>query len=103
MEPALAPLHRLRAPLYYQATSAFSLRWSRNRKNLAGHPATTAPGRTSFVTTAPAPTRAPAPMVTPARITAPLPIEAPLQTRVDTTFQSASVCGRPSAVARGSR
>ena len=48
----------------------------------AGTPATTVPGATSRVTTAPAPTKAPAPMVTPPRITAPLPIEAPRQTRV---------------------
>src|SRR5262245_37515164 len=75
----------------------------RLRRTRAGTPATTAPGATSRVTTAPAPIRAPAPTVTPARMTAPLPIEAPRHTRVGTTCQSASVCGRPSAVARGSR
>src|SRR5262245_21420773 len=76
---------------------------SRRRKNRAGQPATTAPGSTLRVTTAPAPTIAPSLMVTPGRMTAPLPIDAPRQTRVGINCQSASVCRAPSAVvARGS-
>ena len=59
-------------------------------------------GRTSLVTTLPAPTMARSPMVTLARIVAPEPMEAPLFTSVGSTFQSASVWSLPSAaVARG--
>jgi hypothetical protein len=66
----------------------------RNRKNRAGQPATTVPGSTSLVTTAPAPTSAPSPMVTPARITAPLPTDAPRLTRDGTTLPYPSIpCG----------
>src|SRR5215510_470887 len=58
---------------------------------LAGLPATTAFGGTSFVTTLPAPTNAFSPIVTFDRIVAPDPIEAPLRTSVRSTVQSASV------------
>src|SRR5439155_10328343 len=76
----------------------------RIRRKRAGHPATTAPGSTLRVTTAPAPTRAPSPITTPAMTTAPLPTDAPRHTRVGTSCQSAAVCGSPSSlVARGSR
>lgn len=43
----------------------------------AGTPTTVAPGGTSSVTTAPAPTRAPAPIETPSRTLAPVPIKTP--------------------------
>ncbi len=48
----------------------------------AGTPATSAYGGTSFVTTAPAPTKAYAPSVTPQTIVALAPIEAPRWTSV---------------------
>src|SRR5213593_2583632 len=68
----------------------------------AGFPATVAPGETSAVTTAPAPTIARSPIVTPQSTVAPLPTLAPLFTTVGTTFQSASVCSEPfTLVARG--
>ncbi len=74
------------------------------RSTRAGLPATTAPGGTSRVTTAPAPTIARAPISMPHRMTAPLPIEAPCRTTVPSIRQSFSVCGAPSAVvARGAR
>src|SRR5262249_3017019 len=73
-----------------------------NRKNLAGFPATIALAGTSLVTTLPAPTIAFSPIVMLQRMVEPEPIEAPLQTRVFSTFQSASVCKPPpAAVARG--
>src|SRR5262245_44363442 len=65
-------------------------------KARAGLPATTPPGGTSFVTTAPAPTSAPSPIVTPHRMTAPLPIDARRPTHVGTTVHSVSVLGLPS-------
>src|SRR5512143_277291 len=69
---------------------------------LAGTPTTTVLSGTSFVTTLPAPTIAFSPMVTPHRIVVLVPMEAPFFTRVGTTFQSPSVCRRPSpAVERG--
>src|SRR6185312_14030020 len=69
------------------------------RSARAGLPATTAPAGTSLVTTLPAPTTARSPIVTPQRIVADVPIDAPRLTRVGVTFQSASVCGLPSALA----
>src|SRR5690606_12697304 len=60
----------------------------------AGTPVTIAWSGTSRVTTAPAPTSAPSPITTPARIVAFEPIEARRRTRVSTTVQSASPCGR---------
>src|SRR5215210_7696737 len=57
----------------------------------AGLPTNVAPGGTSLVTTAPAPTCAPAPIRTPHRIVAPEPIEAPSSTTVSTRFQSSPV------------
>ncbi len=56
----------------------------------AGTPRTIAPGGTSRVTTAPAPTSAPAPTRTPPSTTAPDPIDAPRSTTVSRRSQSAS-------------
>src|SRR5207244_13526966 len=70
----------------------------------AGTPATTAPGATSRVTTAPAPTRACAPTRTPPSTTAPEPSEAPRSTTVRRSVQSSSSLRLPSSVvARGNR
>src|SRR5271157_1413362 len=69
------------------------------RNTRAGFPATTVLSGTSFVTTLPAPTMAFSPMVTPQRIVELVPIEAPFLTTVGTTFQSASDCSDPSALA----
>jgi glycosyltransferase involved in cell wall biosynthesis len=54
----------------------------------AGTPATTVPGSTSAVTTAPAPTSAPAPTVTPPSTIAPEPRLAPRSTTVGSSSQS---------------
>src|SRR5581483_1278645 len=71
-------------------------------RTLAGTPATTAPGGTSCVTTAPAPIIAPSPMVTPQRIVAWEPIEARRWTCVRSSAQSDAPCNSPVAVvARG--
>src|SRR5712691_3660455 len=68
----------------------------------AGTPATTSPGATSLVTTAPAPTRAPAPIRIPPRTTTPEPRDAPRSTTVRRGDQSSSPFGEPeSVVARG--
>ena len=64
----------------------------------AGTPATTVFGETSLVTTDPAPIRAFSPIVIPHKMVALDPIEAPFFTMVLITFQSASVCGLPSAL-----
>src|SRR5579862_305175 len=74
----------------------------RNRKTLAGLPATMAFAGTSLVTTLPAPTIAFSPTVTLLRMVDPEPIDAPFCTTVFSTFQSVSVWRPPSAVvARG--
>src|ERR1700692_4155034 len=71
------------------------------RNTFAGFPPTMLFEGTSFVTTLPAPTIAFSPTVTFARIVAPVPMDAPLLMTVRSTFQSASVCNCPFAVARG--
>ena len=72
------------------------------RRRRAGTPATTLPGSTSRVTTAPAPTSAPAPIATPPSTTAPEPIDAPRSTTVRSSSSRPSVCSAPElAVARG--
>jgi hypothetical protein len=60
------------------------------RLSRAGTPATIEPGRTSRVTTAPAPTMALAPIRTPPRMTEPEPSEAPFSTTVRSKAQSSS-------------
>ncbi len=64
----------------------------------AGTPATTVFGGTSFVTTEPAPISAFSPIVIPQSMVALEPMDAPFFTMVSITFQSASVCGCPSAL-----
>src|SRR5258708_31664032 len=71
------------------------------RNIFAGFPATMQLAGTFFVTTLPAPTIVFSPMVTLARIVAPVPMDAPDLITVCSTFQSASVCNCPFAVARG--
>src|SRR5947208_3668777 len=68
---------------------------------LAGTPATTTPGGTSFVTTDPAPTIAPGPITTPGRTTQWTPTNAPVPIRVSATtsvprpvYAIASSCAR---------
>src|SRR5690242_4946647 len=90
--------HEVRAPVAVANDTDFDhlVRLRTSPMMRAGTPATIAKSGTSFVTTAPAPTRAFSPMVMPAMIVALLPMLARRLTFVFITCQSASVCNVPS-------